>query len=160
MDNLWAPWRRGYIGSKKGKGCIFCKSLKAKGGNHIIFRSRHSFAILNRYPYNNGHIMIAPRRHVRELAGLKDYETLDLIVSLKKAQGLLRKVLKPQGYNIGINTSQNAGAGISGHLHVHIVPRWKGDTNFMPVLSNTKVISQSLEELYRQLKRHVKPEAD
>ena len=116
--------------------------------------------MLNIYPYNNGHILVSLKRHVTELSQLKEVEALDLIRSLSRTQKLLDKVLSPQGYNIGINLAESAGAGITGHLHVHIVPRWKGDTNFMPVLTNTKVISQALDELYRQLKRHVKPERD
>jgi len=160
MEKLWAPWRLKYIRSKKTKGCLFCNSLQNKSKNYIILESRHSFSMLNIYPYNNGHSLISPKRHVKSFAQLKDNEALDLIRSLKNTQKLLNKVLKPEGYNIGINENESAGAGIAGHLHLHIVPRWKGDTNFMPVLNNTKIISQALDELYRQLKRHVRPEAD
>jgi len=166
MDKLWAPWRISYLRDKtlpykdwgglslrdkKEKGCIFCKSLKTKAKFYIIFQSRYCFAMLNIYPYNNGHILVSPKRHVQKLSQLKEVEALDLIRSLNRTQKLLDKVLSPQGYNIGINLAENSGAGITGHLHVHIVPRWKGDTNFMPVLANTKVISQGLDELYRQL---------
>ena len=108
-------------------------------------------AMLNIYPYNNGHIMVAPLKHVKELSRLTDPEILDLFKTVEKMRSLLQKTLQPQGYNIGINISRAAGAGIPGHLHVHIVPRWQGDTNFMPIVAKTKVISQSIEELYKQL---------
>jgi len=163
MDKLWAPWRIKYIAGNKQKGCIFCKNLKVfskikkisgkKENDYIIFKNKHSFCILNIFPYNNGHLMIAPMRHIKELSELTCQETLDLFKTVDLSKKLLDKVLKPQGYNIGINISKSAGAGILGHLHIHIVPRWQGDTNFMPVLYNTKIISQSLEQLYKLLKK-------
>lgn len=107
--------------------------------------------MLNIFPYNNGHMMVSPLRHVKDLSALKAAETLDLFKTLSETKALLNKILKPDGYNIGINISRSAGAGIPGHLHIHIVPRWNGDTNFMPLVAGTKVISQSLDELYRQL---------
>jgi ATP adenylyltransferase len=153
MDRLWAPWRIRYIKKTKSpKKCLFCLGIKSREKAYVIFKTRHSVAMLNIFPYNNGHIMVSPRRHIRELTQLKEVEVLDLFKSLDKAKKLLDKVLRPQGYNIGINISRTAGAGITGHLHIHIVPRWLGDTNFMPVLYNTRVISQSLDELYKQLK--------
>lgn len=151
MDKLWAPWRVKYIRNIKKKGCIFCKA-RAKTDEYVVFKTEHSIVMLNIYPYNNGHILVSPLRHLASLEQLKDEEALDLFRAVKKAQKLLDKVLKPQGYNVGINLSRAAGAGITGHLHVHIVPRWVGDTNFMPVLSGTKIISQSLDELYKLLK--------
>jgi len=105
--------------------------------------------MLNLYPYNNGHAMVYPNRHVKDLTALKEVEILDLIKTLNQTKKILDWVLKPQGYNIGINISTISGAGITGHLHIHIVPRWKGDTNFMPVIYNTKIISQSLKDLYK-----------
>jgi ATP adenylyltransferase len=151
MDKLWAPWRIKYIKIKKQKKCIFCLS-KGYKNRQLVFKTKYSLCILNIFPYNNGHLMISPIRHIKRLSELKDEELLDLMRSLSRAQGLLDKVLKPQGYNIGINISPVAGAGISGHLHIHIVPRWKGDTNFMPVVYDTKVVSQSLSELAKLLK--------
>ena len=149
MDKLWAPWRINYIknANKKGK-CIFCDS------NHdfVVFKTRESVCMLNIYPYNNGHLMVAPKRHIRDLSQLNDAQTLDLIKALNKAKKLLDKVLKPDGYNIGANLGHAAGAGIAGHLHLHIVPRWVGDTNFMSTVSSTKIISQSLKDLYKRLK--------
>jgi ATP adenylyltransferase len=103
--------------------------------------------MLNIYPYNNGHLLISPLRHIRDISQLRQEEVLDLFRCLNKAKALLQKVLRPEGYNIGFNLTRTAGAGITGHLHLHIVPRWTGDTNFMPVISNTKIISQSLNEL-------------
>lgn len=151
MDALWAPWRIKYLKAKKEKKCIFCSSLKSKK-NYIILKTKYSFSLLNIFPYNNGHVMVSPVRHVREPSQLKDYEILDLFRTLNRVKNLLQKVLNPDGYNIGINISKGAGAGITGHMHIHIVPRWIGDTNFMPVIYNTKVISQSLDELYKRLK--------
>jgi ATP adenylyltransferase len=107
--------------------------------------------MLNLFPYNNGHMMVAPRRHIKDTSDLRENELLDLFNSLNKVKGLLNVTLHPHGYNIGMNLSEIAGAGIPGHLHIHIVPRWKGDTNFMPVIFHTKVISQSLKELHTLL---------
>ncbi|MFA5156257.1 MAG: HIT domain-containing protein [Candidatus Omnitrophota bacterium] len=152
MDKLWAPWRIKYVTSKKNKGCIFCAALKSKNHPHVIFRSRHAFCILNIFPYNNGHVMIAPNKHVGDTAGLTDSELLDIFKSINTAKNIIHKALAPDGYNIGINISRHAGAGITGHIHIHIVPRWQGDTNFMPVVHNTKIISQSLKELEKKLK--------
>jgi len=152
MDKLWAPWRIKYIKAKQSKKCIFCDSLRHERNNYVILKTKYSTAILNTFPYNNGHIMVSPRRHVKDLTLLEEIEALDLIRTLNESKKLLDKVLKPDGYNIGINVSRAAGAGIVGHLHVHIVPRWVGDSNFMPVVHDTKIISQSLDELYKQLK--------
>lgn len=118
----------------------------------MIFKSRHSLVLLNIFPYNNGHIMVSPRRHVADISLLNEEEALDLFRSLQRAQALLEKVIRPEGYNIGMNIKKSAGAGITGHLHIHIVPRWTGDTNFMPVLSGTRVICQSLDQLQKLLK--------
>ncbi|RJO64370.1 MAG: HIT domain-containing protein [Candidatus Omnitrophota bacterium] len=153
MDRLWAPWRIHYVRSNnKTKKCIFCYSQRPRTKKQAILQTRYSLAILNLYPYNNGHMMVCPKRHVKDLAQLKPHEVLDLFAALTRVQKLLVKVLKPHGFNIGINTSMVAGAGIPGHLHIHIVPRWIGDTNFMPVIYQTKVISQSLDQLYTQLR--------
>jgi ATP adenylyltransferase len=153
MDKLWAPWRINYVQAKKTKGCLFCQAVRSsKCRDYLVFSTEHSFCLLNIFPYNNGHLMVAPKRHVKDLAELKDGQMLDLMKALILARKLLGKVLKPEGFNIGINIGAVAGAGIPGHLHIHIVPRWKGDTNFMPVLGNTKIISQSLGELHKQLR--------
>jgi len=153
MDRLWAPWRIKYVSLKKQKGCIFCASLKAKKSRYLVFKTKYSFALLNLYPYNNGHLLICPLRHVNDISELSEAENNDLMKCLVKAKQGLDAVLKPHGYNIGMNLSRAAGAGVTGHLHFHIVPRWKGDVNFMTAVSNTKIISQSLDELHKKLKR-------
>jgi len=154
-NKLWAPWRVNYITkvNKPIKGCVFCNMIKEKKDkkNYIFLRSKHCFAVLNIYPYNNGHTLIVTNRHVNDLNKLRKEEREDLFDLVDEARDLLKKVLSPQAYNIGINIGKVAGAGFPGHLHVHIVPRWKGDVNFMPVTADTKVISQSLDELYKKL---------
>ncbi|MFH0855186.1 MAG: HIT domain-containing protein [Candidatus Omnitrophota bacterium] len=152
MDKIWAPWRLGYIRGKKQKGCVFCKSIRKQEDGYVIFKTSQAIAMLNIFPYNNGHMLISPLRHLSRLDQLTEPEALGLFRAVKKAQGLLEKVLKPQGFNIGVNLSRSAGAGITGHLHIHIVPRWAGDTNFMPAVFGTKVISESLEQLCKQLR--------
>ncbi len=153
MNRLWAPWRISYIKEKKAKGCLFCGVIKSnKKKDYLVFKTEKSFCLINKFPYNNGHLMVSPKRHVKDLADLKDEEARDLIKALLLAKKLLAKVLKPEGFNIGLNAGSAAGAGIPGHLHIHIVPRWKGDTNFMPVLGGAKIISQSLDELHKQLR--------
>lgn len=153
MKKLWAPWRIGYV-QKQNKGCIFCQASKSRQDKkyYVVYRSKFCFSILNTFPYNNGHIMVAPYRHKGDISDLTNDELMDLIKVLKISQKQLNKVLRPHAYNIGINIGQYAGAGFADHLHVHIVPRWKGDVNFMPVIFDTKVISQSLSQLYKKLK--------
>jgi len=165
MDKLWAPWRITYIqgtGAKKKAACIFCAAAKKASRDRVLFKTAHSLALLNIYPYNNGHAMVAPVRHIGDLRDLSPEEALDMFASVSRVIGNLDRVLRPDGYNVGINMGAAAGAGIPGHLHVHIVPRWNGDTNFMPVLNNTKVVSQSLAALHTLLtdaytKAHPRP---
>jgi ATP adenylyltransferase len=153
MNKLWAPWRINYISSKiKSKACIFCQAKKSKPNDYVIFKTKKIICLLNIYPYNNGHLLISPLRHIADIELMNKEEILDMFQCLRRAKGLLQKVLKPQGYNIGLNLGRSSGAGITGHLHLHIVPRWVGDSNFMPVIGNTKVISQSLLELFKRLK--------
>ncbi len=162
MDRLWAPWRIGYINKtvKKAKGCIFCRSLKkSPKNNQVVFETRYSRVMLNIFPYNNGHLLVSPKRHTADIDSLSDAEAKDLFCAIKKAKRLLQITLKPQGYNIGMNISSSAGAGITDHIHVHIVPRWLGDTNFMPVMHATKIISQSLDELLGLLKNAQKKQS-
>lgn len=152
MEKLWAPWRIKYIRGKKKSKCIFCQAAEGKSPKQVVFRAGYSLCMLNIFPYNNGHLMVSPLKHKRDISSLNDAEALDLFKALERAKRLLDKALKPDGYNIGINISSSAGAGIAGHMHIHIVPRWRGDVNFMPVVYNTKVISQSLEALHKLLK--------
>jgi len=159
LDKLWAPWRIKYVSNpNKDRGCIFCKLFKDKkdASNLIVLRSRYCFAILNKYPYNNGHMMIVPNHHVKDLEKLSREEVLDLAATTIKTKNIIKDMLHPDGFNIGINIGKVSGAGVKSHLHIHIVPRWNGDTNFMPVINNTKVISQSLKDLYKNLKRCLK----
>lgn len=153
MNKIWAPWRIKYIKKIKNRKCIFClsKNKKMDKKRFVIIRQKYSFSILNTFPYNNGHFMVCPIRHVKKLEQLRQEEILDIFDVIKKTNKLMDKILKPAGYNIGINFGKISGAGVDNHLHIHVVPRWQGDTNFMPIISNTKVISQSLNDLYNEL---------
>jgi ATP adenylyltransferase len=152
MKYLWSPWRIDYILSRKQKGCIFCKKPKEKEDrkNLILCRSRYAYVMMNRFPYNNGHLMIVPNRHSFDLEQLNREELEDLFLLLKASTKVLKQTLRPHGFNIGINIGIVGGAGEK-HLHFHIVPRWTGDTNFMPVLGETKVIPEYLENTYHKL---------
>ncbi|MCS6865445.1 MAG: HIT domain-containing protein [Gemmataceae bacterium] len=159
MDRLWAPWRLAYITATKqplpdsGSDCFLCHAVRDTHDrdNLLLGRTARSVVVLNRFPYNNGHLLVAPVAHKATLAELSDDELLDLQVTLRKLVGILEKRMTPAGFNIGLNLGRVAGAGLPGHLHWHLVPRWNGDTNFMPVVADTRVISQSLEALYDML---------
>ncbi|MCM8767438.1 MAG: HIT domain-containing protein [Candidatus Omnitrophica bacterium] len=153
---IWAPWRMGYILKVKKNKCFLCDGLKSKKNKYIVYRGEHSFVVMNIYPYNNGHIMIAPLRHIKDLEELKKVELEEIDNFIITSVRILKRILKPEGFNIGLNIGKVSGAGLEDHLHIHIVPRWQGDTNFMPVISNTKVIPQSLDELSKILKREFK----
>jgi ATP adenylyltransferase len=144
-----------YILQPKQKGCLFCEKAMKKNDrkNYILVRSRKSFCIMNLYPYNNGHLMVAPYRHVRTIESLTDEEICDMLFVAKKGVKALKAAFKPEGFNMGINIGRIAGAGVVGHIHMHIVPRWKGDTNFMPIMSDTKLVSQGLGRTYSTLKK-------
>jgi ATP adenylyltransferase len=150
METLWAPWRMGYVTGEKEApgptGCIFCDKPMAgdDAKQLIVARGRSCFVILNLYPYNNGHLMVVPYRHVSQLGELKPDEAAELMQIAQCAEGVLRETMNAQGFNIGMNVGSVAGAGIASHLHLHIVPRWAGDTNFMPVVADAKVMPQSL----------------
>ncbi|MGA1975000.1 MAG: HIT domain-containing protein [Conexivisphaerales archaeon] len=151
MDRLWAPWRMKFIGSGS-KDCVFC-SLPLAGEDKkslILSRGHHAFVMMNRYPYNNGHLMVAPFRHVLDPGDLKVNERLELWNLIGDSMSILRKTVRPSGFNIGANIGRASGAGFE-HLHMHIVPRWDGDTNFMPILGEAKVIPEYLEETYEKL---------
>lgn len=156
MDTLWAPWRMEFIGGEKPKGCIFCLFPEETGAeadrrNLIVARSERSFVILNRYPYNNGHVMVIPRRHTADFASLDARESEDLHLLLQDSARAIRDAYQPQGMNLGMNLGGVAGAGIADHLHYHVVPRWGGDTNFMPVIAQTKVMIEHLQTSYHKL---------
>ena len=157
MENIFAPWRMTYIlASKDQEGCIFCDFPKENRDEErlILHRGKTCFIILNAFPYNPGHLMVAPYRHVDSLDGLQPGERAELMELANRCVVVLKKIMQPQGFNIGLNLGAPAGAGLKDHLHLHVVPRWNGDTNFMPVLGKTTVIPQALDELYDALKPH------
>jgi ATP adenylyltransferase len=154
VKSLWAPWRIKFIlEALKIPGCVFCKTSQETDDvkNLIVHRSRHSFTILNKYPYNTGHVMVVPFRHVGDFSTLTDEELLDIHQEIRRAVNALKEAMKPQGFNIGMNLGEAGGAGIRDHLHYHVVPRWNGDTNCMPVLADTKVLPEGLEETVKRL---------
>lgn len=155
MRVLWAPWRMSYIRrASETQTCLFCKA--ASSGNEeeslVLLRTEHSVAMLNAYPYNTAHVMVAPKRHVARIELLQDHEVMDLFSLTKEVIRAIDEEYKPEGYNIGINIGKVAGAGVEAHIHIHIVPRWLGDTNFMPVLASTKVIPEDLRTTLTRLK--------
>jgi ATP adenylyltransferase len=157
MEVLHAPWRIDYILAPKppdGDNSLFLRIAQSNDdvAHHVIARSRTCFALLNTYPYNGGHLLVVPYRQTPDLDGLTDDELLDLLHLTLRCQQALRGVMKPDGFNLGINLGRVAGAGITEHLHIHIVPRWNGDTNFMPVLARTSVVPQALTELAAKLR--------
>lgn len=152
---LWAPWRFEFIKGKKEKGCIFCNRLKMKDSikNLIVYRGENNFVILNKFPYNSGHAMVVPNRHVGQIEKLKPEEASEFFSLVQLTVKVIKKSLKPDSMNLGMNLGKSSGAGIPGHLHMHIVPRWQGDTNFMPVVGNTKIVSVPLDPIYELLKK-------
>jgi ATP adenylyltransferase len=153
MERTWAPWRTEYIHAGPDVGCLFCSAPKKDPKEaRILFSGPLSIVIINIYPYNSGHLMISPARHVAKLEDLTDDESGDIFRLLKLSTTSLTKAFNPDGFNVGMNLGRAAGAGIAEHMHVHVVPRWDGDTNFMPVLADTKVISEHIEETYTKLK--------
>ncbi|MBI2988826.1 MAG: HIT domain-containing protein [Deltaproteobacteria bacterium] len=154
MKPIWAPWRMAYVeeGSEQS-GCIFCEKLKATDARSslLLTQTAHSLVMLNKYPYNSGHLLLAPKRHTDRLSDLLREEYDDLCDSLRSSVDVVLKVLKPGGVNLGMNLGRCAGAGVKDHLHWHVVPRWEGDTNFMPVVGEVRVISQHLLESYDRL---------
>jgi len=155
MERLWAPWRLDYVSDPdKEASCFLCEAGRARGDDRarlVLWRGASCFCILNRWPYNNGHLMVAPYEHKADLAELSEEELLDQMRMLRRCQRALKDKMNPAGFNIGLNLGKPAGAGVAGHIHWHIVPRWEGDTNFMPVLSDTKVLPQSLESVWEVL---------
>ena len=151
---MWAPWRAEFILSKKEKGCVFCNRLKKKDSvkNLIVYRGGKNFVILNKFPYNAGHAMIVPKRHIAHLEKLTDAEAVEFFDLTRKTIKVIKKRLKPHSLNIGMNLGRSSGAGIPEHLHMHVVPRWQGDTNFMPVIGKTSIVSIPLEPIYKMLR--------
>jgi len=152
MERMWSPWRSEYVtGAADKGGCIFCDAL-ATGDEGTLWRGDRVFVMMNAYPYNSGHVMVAPTRHVGEPEELSGDESHDLIDATFRSVDVLRRALKPDGFNVGMNLGRIAGAGVPGHLHTHVVPRWGGDTNFMPVVGETKVLPELLAETAAKLR--------
>ena len=157
VDRLWAPWRIGYVASAdKEKDCFLCAAGASDDDRdcQVVRRGERCFAILNRYPYNNGHVMVAPYAHKADLPDLTDDERSEMMSLVLDVQEALRATMNPHGFNVGINIGAAAGAGVPGPIHAHILPRWTGDTNFVSTVSDLKIISQSLEESYDLITRH------
>lgn len=166
MERLWAPWRAQYIKESSSKPaesipCFFCRGLALAQSedrdNLLVWRRENSAVFLNRFPYNNGHLLVATRSHRGQLGDFQGAELTEPLETVQHCIAILDRMLQPQGYNIGLNLGRSAGAGVPGHLHWHIVPRWDGDTNFMPVLGQTKVIAESLLDFYDRLVREISP---
>lgn len=162
MDQLWAPWRLAYVANPKSKvqpppgdDCFICRGIAGSDdrANYLVHRTDLSVVVLNRFPYNNGHLLVAPKAHKGRPDDLTPQELLDLQLVLRKMISILEKRMTPDGFNVGLNLGRVAGAGLPGHLHWHVVPRWNGDTNFMPVLADTRVIPQALDALYDLLRQ-------
>ncbi len=158
MKNLWSPWRSKYIESFKDEQsdgqCIFCKAVEediSDMNNLVVHKSQNIIVIMNLYPYNNGHLMVVPKRHIGSIEQITSEESHMLMDEIILAEKVLQKIFSPQGFNIGANLGRAGGAGIEDHIHFHIVPRWNGDTNFMPAIGEVKVISQELAETKKRL---------
>lgn len=154
MERLWAPWRMPYLKNDPPKGCIFCINPRREKdqANLILHRGKHVFVMMNLYPYCNGHLLVSPYRHVASFEKLDPPTLSDLMVTAQQTLRALRGVFNPDAFNLGINQGREAGAGIESHVHLHIVPRWNGDTNFMPVLADTRVIPENLGSSYTRLR--------
>jgi ATP adenylyltransferase len=152
-QQLWAPWRLEYIRqADQQEGCLFCRAAEGEDeAGLVLHRGRHAFALLNKYPYASGHLMVAPYRHIGEFSELEDGEVLEVHRVASQGMGVLAQLYGPQGFNLGWNLGRIAGAGVVDHVHLHVVPRWAGDTNFMPVLADVKVLPEHLVETRRRL---------
>jgi ATP adenylyltransferase len=155
MDHLWTPWRSAYINAEKDHSrCVFCDAATSTNDDQtlVVYRADLNFILLNRYPYTNGHLMIAPYRHASRLQALDEAVTSQMMNLARAAEAVLQKVYEPHGLNIGLNLGEAAGAGIEQHLHLHALPRWKGDANFMTSIGDTRIIPESMDETYRKIK--------
>jgi ATP adenylyltransferase len=152
-STLWAPWRMAYIGGPRSEGCLLCELPRENRDREslILHRGPRTYVVMNRYPYNNGHLMIVPYRHCADLGQISTEDSLELMHESQRAIRILHRLFGAEGFNVGMNLGKAAGAGIAEHVHVHVVPRWVGDTNFMPVLADTKVMPDYLEATYEKL---------
>ena len=155
MRSLYAPWRMEYIGTPPDPGCLFCRVREAPPEedrrNLVLYRAPDALAMLNKFPYNPGHLMVAPRAHQSSLAALAEDQVLAMMRLVQRSEQVLERVMSPEGFNVGVNVGRPAGAGIPDHVHLHMVPRWNGDTNFMPVLDEVKVVNEHLERTWEKL---------
>ena len=154
MKQLWAPWRVDYILGEKSDGCFLCDIIKSdkERDNLLLKRGKTCAVVMNRYPYNGGHLMVLPYSHLSEIGDMTSDEKVELMELVDEAINVLKKIMHPDAFNVGLNLGKVAGAGLAAHLHMHIVPRWEGDTNFMPVLSDTRVVPLALLDLWDMLK--------
>lgn len=157
MERIFAPWRIRYILAPKPKDCVFCEAPKEKDDkkNLILYRGKTCYTIMNRNPYNPGHVMVCPYRHIPSTEDMNEDELLESMKLVNFAVSVIREVMNPDGFNIGINIGKVAGAGIADHLHIHIVPRWNGDTSFMPVLADVQIVPEALEDTYDKLREAI-----
>ncbi|MBI4161879.1 MAG: HIT domain-containing protein [Acidobacteria bacterium] len=160
MDSLFTPWRfRWVTTSKPDAGCLFCRvrALRRDGpANMVLVRARRNFVILNRFPYNNGHLMVVPNEHVDTIAGMSSAQMREMMELAQRCERALRRLYRPEGFNLGMNLGRCAGAGIEGHLHLHLVPRWAGDTNFMSVVDGTRILPEALSATFQKLRRELR----
>jgi ATP adenylyltransferase len=153
MDHLWSPWRLDYVTATKPDGCVFCTAADPSSNDPlVVFRGRLAYVILNLYPYNNGHLMVVPRRHESSLAALSAEEMGEVGLLVQRSEIVLRETYRLQGINVGVNLGAAAGAGIEEHVHVHLVPRWNGDTNFMTVVGETRVLPEAIRSTAARLR--------
>jgi ATP adenylyltransferase len=155
LERLWTPWRRAFIEgtTAASDGCFLCTAPAQadERGNYLLFRGERVFALLNLYPYNTGHLMVAPYAHTGDLVNLDPATAQEVMALTQRSVGIVQRAYQPEAFNVGLNLGKAAGAGVPDHLHVHVVPRWSGDTNFMPVLGETKVLPESLDQTYDRL---------
>lgn len=155
MDHLWTPWRSTYVKgtNRPAVSCIFCRAFERPDEeNFVLFRGEHNFALLNLYPYSTGHLMVAPNAHVSRLNEVPDEVTAEMMRFARRAEQVLEEVYTPEGLNLGLNLGEAAGAGIAGHMHLHVLPRWKGDANFMTVVGHTRIMPEAIETTYEKLR--------
>ncbi len=164
MESLFTPWRYVWVTSpQKPRGCLFCTAQKARRdgpGNWVLYRGRDNFVILNLFPYNNGHLMVVPNRHVRSLSRLRSEQLQEMMYLMQVCERSLRRLYRPQGFNLGMNLGKCSGAGIEAHLHMHLVPRWAGDTNFLSVMNGTRILPEALTSTFRKLRKAILQDLD
>jgi ATP adenylyltransferase len=154
MEHLWTPWRSTYVSRKESAAeCVFCAAAASRDDevNYVVYRATHNFVILNRFPYSSGHLMVAPNVHVSRLSDLTEEASTEMMQLARKSESVLEEVYRPHGINLGMNLGEAAGAGIAAHIHLHVLPRWIGDANFMTVVAHARVIPEALDDTYRKL---------